>query len=167
MKDSFTIVSYRPELAPAFRRLNQEWIERLFAIEPADLKVLDDPEGSIIAPGGQIFFAMCDGEAIGTAAAIRYSPARYELAKMAVARAYQGQGLGRRLGEAVIAFAREAGAGTLFLLTNSRLAGAIHLYEQLGFRHVPLPPATDYARADVHMELSLRASGTVEAPKAS
>lgn len=54
---AIAIVPFRREFAPAFRQLNLEWIERWFAIEAPDLKVLDDPETAIIAPGGQIFFA--------------------------------------------------------------------------------------------------------------
>ena len=61
-----TIVPFHCELAGAFRRLNTDWIERLFAIEAADRKVLDDPQHSIIVPGGQIFFAL-DGELLGAA----------------------------------------------------------------------------------------------------
>ena len=50
------VVPFRADLAAAFQRLNLDWIERLFAVEAADRKVLADPERSIIAPGGQIFF---------------------------------------------------------------------------------------------------------------
>ena len=149
------IVPFHPDLAPAFTRLNREWIERLFRLEPADLKTLENPVASILAPGGQIFFALDGAGPVGTVAAVRESADRFELAKMAVAPSHQGQGLGRLLGEAVIQFAREADAQSVFLLTNSSLAGAIRLYERLGFRHGPLPPSTGYARADVFMELEL------------
>lgn len=153
------ISAFRPEFAGAFRRLNLDWIERLFAIEPADRKVLDDPERAIIAAGGQIFFAL-DGEAaIGTVAMIHVSPARYELAKMAVADSHQRRGIGEQLGAAGIEWARQAGARTVFLQTNSRLDGAIRLYERLGFRHAVDPDPTEYARADVYMELSIGESG--------
>ena len=153
---TLTIVPFRPDLAPAFTRLNREWIEQLFRLEPSDLKTLNDPASSIIAPGGQIFFVLDGAAPIGTVAAVRISADRFELAKMAVAPSHQGQGLGQRLGEAVIRFARDADADTLFLLTNSSLTGAIRLYERLGFRHQPLPSHTGYARADVFMELPLR-----------
>ena len=43
------VVPFRRELAPAFRQLNLDWIERLFRVEAADLKVLDDPERAIVA----------------------------------------------------------------------------------------------------------------------
>ena len=61
MEPLLRIVPFRPELAPAFARLNLEWIERFFTLEAPDRAVLDDPEATIIAEGGQIFFAL-DGE---------------------------------------------------------------------------------------------------------
>jgi GNAT superfamily N-acetyltransferase len=149
------IVSYRRDLAPAFQRLNLAWIERLFVVEDADRKVLGDPERSIITPGGQILFALDGDEAIGTVAMVRYTAARYELAKMAVEPSHQGRGIGEMLGATAIAFARDAGAETIFLLTNSSLAGAIRLYERLGFRHGVDPDPPEYARADVYMELPI------------
>ena len=155
MTPVYVIVPFRRELAPAFTLLNRAWIERLFALEDADWKVLRDPAAAIIAQGGQIFFALDGDTPIGTAAALRVSSHRYELAKMAVDPVHQGRGLGRRLGEAAIQFARDAGAQTMFLLTNSSLTGAIRLYERLGFLHRPLPPSTGYSRADVYMELGL------------
>jgi hypothetical protein len=45
-------------------------------------------------------------------------------------------------------------AASVYLFTTSSLAGALRLYEPLGFEHRPLPPSTGYTRADVHMERS-------------
>lgn len=150
---AIAIVPFRREFAPAFRQLNLEWIERWFAIEAPDLKVLDDPETAIIAPGGQIFFALDGSTAVGTVAILRAGDRCYELAKMAVADAHRRRGIGDRLGAAAIGFARDAGAERVFLLTNSRLANAIRLYERLGFQHRPNPHPASYVRADVYMEL--------------
>ena len=149
-----SIVRFRPELAEAFRRLNLDWIERLFKVEGPDRKVLDDPERSIIAPGGQIFFALDGAVVIGTVAMIRSDARRFELAKMAVATTHQRRGIGELLGKAGIDWARTAGARVVFLETNSRLEGAIRLYERLGFRHAVDPNPSEYARSDVYMELS-------------
>jgi GNAT superfamily N-acetyltransferase len=155
MTARLTIEPFQPALAPEFARLNRQWIERLFTIEPGDEMVLSDPEREVITPGGQIFFARVRGEIVGTAAAMVHSPEVFELAKMAVTPDSQGRGVGQRLGQAVIGFARSAGAERLFLLTNSRLTPAIRLYQRLGFEHHPLPPHTGYSRADVYMELDL------------
>jgi putative acetyltransferase len=154
-----TVVPFRRELAGDFRRLNLDWIERLFAVEEPDRKVLDDPEQAIVAKGGMIFFAL-DGDAvIGTVAMVRITDARYELAKMAVASSHQRRGIGELLGQACKEWAAGRGVQTIFLETNSRLANAIRLYERLGFRHAVDPHPSDYARADVYMELAIDRSG--------
>jgi GNAT superfamily N-acetyltransferase len=153
------IVPFRGEFAGAFRRLNLDWIEQLFAVEAADRKVLDDPESGIIAPGGQICFAMDGSAAVGTVARILVDAGRYELAKMAVAASHRKRGLGERLGAAGIAWARGAGARSIFLQTNSRLANAIRLYERLGFGHAVDPDPSEYARADVYMEMRIEQRG--------
>jgi GNAT superfamily N-acetyltransferase len=150
-----TVVPWRREHAAAFRRLNLDWIERLFKVEEPDLEVLDDPEGAIIAPGGMIFIAL-DGEAVvGTVAMIRGDAGRCELAKMAVAATHQRRGIGELLGNAGTAWARGQGFRRVFLETNSRLDNAIRLYERLGFRPAPWPHRSDYTRGDVYMELDL------------
>lgn len=149
------VVRYRPALAGEFRRLNLDWIERLFKVEAADLKVLDDPEAAIIAPGGMIFFALEGKAVVGTVAMVRAAPGRCELAKMAVATTHQRRGIGELLGRACSAWAAENGIASVFLETNSALDGAIRLYERLGFRRAPWPHASDYARGDVYMEMKV------------
>jgi len=155
--DVVTIVPFEPSLAPAFGALNRAWIERFFRLEAADRELLDDAEEAIIRPGGQIFFAIEGGTVVGTVAAIRTAHDTFELGKMAVDPAYQGRGLGARLGQAVIDHCRAVGAARIYLETNSRLANAIRLYERLGFVHATPLHASAYARADVHMELRLDA----------
>ena len=147
-----TVIPFRPQYAADFRRLNLEWIERLFKVEAPDLKVLDDPEQAVIAPGGMIFFALEGDAAVGTVAMIRVAADRCELAKMGVATTHQRRGVGELLGRACIDWAMEQGIRSAFLETNSRLGNAIRLYERLGFRHAPFPHASDYARGDVYME---------------
>jgi GNAT superfamily N-acetyltransferase len=150
------IVSWRPDLQADFERLNREWIERYFAVEAEDLKVFADPERAIVAPGGQIFFLIDQDGVRGTCAVIRHDAKTYELAKMAVVPAARGRGYGDRLVEAAIAFAREAGARVLMLVSNTRLGPALALYRKHGFRDVPLDPAIGYSRADIQLELPLR-----------
>jgi putative acetyltransferase len=141
----------------AFRRLNEEWISRYFALESKDEEALADPRGTILERGGRIFFAVRRGATVGCCALVATGPGEFEVAKMAVTESYRGVGIGRSLLETVIAEARASGATRLYLETNHQLAPAIRLYESLGFRHLPperiVPSA--YARADVYMELLL------------
>ena len=140
-----------------FRTLNEEWITRFFTLEAKDRETLGDPERTILAKGGAIFLALVEGEAVGCVALIPMEDGIYELSKMAVAPQQRGLGIGRALLQHAIAQARDLGAKSLFLGSNTKLANAVHLYESVGFRHVPpeqLPPMA-YSRANVFMELPL------------
>lgn len=149
------IVPYRPELQPEFERLNRQWLEGHSLLEQADIECLQDPEGHVLAAGGQVFFAIDDGNVVGTCAGIRASPSTVELAKLAVSPEAQGRGIGRRLCNRVIQFAREVGATEVELTSNTALVSAIRLYESLGFHHAPLPAVVRYVSVDVYMTLQL------------
>lgn len=140
-----------------FRTLNEEWINRYFTLEKKDRETLNDPENAILRKGGAVFIARVGGEAIGCAALILMGDRVYELSKMAVSPTMRGLGIGRRLLLHSIDQARALGARAVFLASNSILKDAIHLYETVGFRHVPadtLPPL-GYTRSDVYMEMPL------------
>ena len=149
------IVRYRPEFAPDFARLNRAWLERYFTIEPLDEEHLGDPEGRILAPGGEIFFAVQADVVVGTCAAIPHGDGQFELAKLCVAPAAQGAGLGRALVKTVVEFARDRGARRVVLVSSSKLTHALRLYEAFGFERRPFPGAPPYAEADIYMEFSL------------
>ena len=55
------IVPYEPRFRDAFRELNEEWLNFYMEVEPEDERVLSDPEGTILAPGGVIILALEDG----------------------------------------------------------------------------------------------------------
>ncbi|AYG95504.1 N-acetyltransferase [Brevundimonas naejangsanensis] len=149
------IVEYQPRHAEAWRMLNEAWLaEGGFAVEAKDRKVLDDPEGQILAPGGRIFFVERDGEAVGCCALMAMDDGGFEVAKMTVTPTARGLGLSRRLLEACEAAAREAWAPRLYLESSSTLAPALGLYKSFGFADLP-PRETPYARADVFMEKRL------------
>jgi N-acetylglutamate synthase-like GNAT family acetyltransferase len=126
-------------------------------VEEHDLIQLIHPEENILQTGGQIIMALADEKRIGCCALIFVKPGVYEVAKMAVSERYRGFGIGRKLLEYTIAQAKMLGAHTLELASNTKLANAVHLYESLGFRHLPPEKVepSPYARANVFMELHL------------
>ena len=157
--DTVQVVSYREAYRADFARLNRAWIEAFFTLEAADHRVFADPFGEIVAPGGQIFFALVDGAVKGTCAVVRESASTYELAKMAVEASARGRGLGGLLVRTAIAFARDAGAEELVLSSNRKLETALRLYEKHGFRPVSHVSDERYRRADVRMRLALPKKG--------
>lgn len=145
------------EDATAFRTLNEEWITRYFVLEERDKETLNHPE-RILAEGGRIYFGYLEGQVVGTVALIPVEDGQFELAKMAVSPAMRGRGIGRQILVHAIAEARAMGLPSIFLASNSVLQNAVHLYEALGFEHVPkerLPWAV-YGRGNVFMEKTLR-----------
>jgi putative acetyltransferase len=151
------IDTYRPEDHQGFAALNCAWLTQYGLLEAPDERQLMDPLGQIVAPGGRIFVARRNSEVVGTCAVLPHEEGVLELLKLAVAPAAQGLGLGRRLVEACVEYARERGARRLVLLSNSKLGAALRLYEGLGFRRAPMPADTLYVTADVYMELDLTA----------
>jgi DNA-binding MarR family transcriptional regulator len=143
-----------------FKAINTEWITTMFEMEPADEAVLDDPEATIMAPGGAILFVSTPQHGIvGTAALRRQGDNAVELTKMGVSTLARGLGAGAFLLAATISrgidMTKQLGAGPLYLLTNRRCAAAVHLYESMGFVHdagIMAKYGARYDRCDVAMQ---------------
>lgn len=152
---SISIISFQPEHAAAFKKINLEWLDKFGLTEEGDLLMLDNPEEQVLANGGVIYLAQTsEAEIIGSAGLIHEGNGIYELAKMAVTDAYKGKGISKLLIEKCLIKAKELGAKKIYLLSNSQLTTALSLYEKYGFKHVPVVNA-HYATADVMMELEL------------
>lgn len=147
------IVEYESGHQRWFEKLNRQWIEQYFWIEPVDQEVLQYPEKNILAKGGAILMATSNGEVAGTVALKRVDSEMFEFTKMAVDEKYRGQKIGRALGQAAIKKAKELGAKRIILYSNTVLVPAIELYRKLGFSEVPVDGP--YQRSNIKMELKL------------
>lgn len=153
------IVDYTDALAPAFLRINRQWIDEMFTMEAHDRHVLENPRETIIDPGGHILFVEdLDGTVLGACALQRDEDGGTELTKMGVTPEARGRGAGEFLLRAVLERARELGLlGGLYLLTNTLCGPAIRLYEKVGFQHDAELLARyrkRYERADVAMRFA-------------
>lgn len=156
MMDEIEIVRYSKKYKDYFRELNYEWLKKYFEIEPEDVRILTDPEGTILKKGGGILFARYKDEIVGTCAAIKIDDYTYELAKMAVTEKVQGKQIGKKLALAVIGFAYSKGARRIVLETSRKLGPAVNLYTNLGFEYVKTGPAeSKYKRTTIKMKLDL------------
>jgi GNAT superfamily N-acetyltransferase len=130
---SASIVTFDSKYRADFARLNYAWITKLFAVEPPDQRILDNPEEEIIAHGGEVFFALNDGRVVGTVALKVEGEKTFELTKMAVDENQRGRGYGRLLLNAAIAFASAKGAKQIVLSSHTSLMPAITMYREAGF----------------------------------
>jgi GNAT superfamily N-acetyltransferase len=148
-----SVFEYSPEYQPWFEKLNRDWIEKYFWMEPVDFQVLQNPTEHIISHGGTILMATCDKEIAGTVALKFVDNGVYEFTKMAVDEKFQGKKIGQALADAAIEKARELGGKRIILYSNTKLVPAISLYRKIGFTEVPLDGP--YKRSDIKMELIL------------
>lgn len=153
-KISIEIIPYTEAHQPHFEKLNRQWIEEWFVMEDVDKYVLQNPEEAILLPGGKIFMAIIYGKVAGTVALRKINDAVFEFTKMAVYPEFRRKGVAEALSYASFREARKLGAASVILYSNTKNAGAIKLYEKLGFQHLPVDNET-YKRANVKMEIDL------------
>jgi len=148
------IVDYQPGHQAYFEKLNRQWIEEYFIMEPVDEFVLQNPEEAILNPGGAILMALYGGEVAGTVGLRKVTDKVYEFTKMAVDRNFRRKGIAEAISYASFEKANQLGAEKLILYSNTKNIAAIKLYEKLGFTHLP-PETGIYARANVKMVIGM------------
>lgn len=103
-----------------------------------ELKDLDDIQKNYFENGGT-FLIMTDGaDLIGTGAIRKLDGNICELKRLWLLTEYQGQGLGARIMQALLAFARENGYKRIRLETDPvAQSRALQFYKHLGFYEIP------------------------------
>jgi GNAT superfamily N-acetyltransferase len=109
-------------------------------------------------PEGDLLLAYLNEAPAGCVALRRLDDTSCEMKRMFVYPDMQGHGIGRALGEAIVASARDSGYAVMRLDTSFRQTAALQLYRTLGFHEIDpyydLPqPLRDWL---VFMELELR-----------
>lgn len=154
-KEKVAILPFEPKYAKDFARLNVEWLEKYFVVEPHDAELLEACEETIIGQGGYIFFAKVESEVAGTFSLIKIEEGIYELGKMAVSPEYQGFKIGQQLMRFCIDFSREQSWSKLILYSSTILENAIYIYKKFGFIEIESEANPPYQRSNIKMELVL------------
>jgi GNAT superfamily N-acetyltransferase len=149
------VITFHPQYRADFARLNYAWITKLFAVEPPDQRILDNPEQEIIAHGGEVFFAVSGAKVVGTVALKAETATTYELTKMAVDDSQRGNGYGKLLMDAAIAYARSKGAKFIVLSSHTSLTPALTMYRQAGFVDRQNFSDSCYSRCNIFLQLAL------------
>ena len=147
------IVGFNKRYSEQFFILNKAWIEESWRLEDSDKKDLLNPD-KIVENGGQVFFALENKIPVGTAAMIKSSDDRFELAKMTVQEDLRGKGIANMLMNECLKFAKKNKAKEIFLISNDSLIIARNLYDKYGFKEVDLD-SKKYDRGNVKMRLTL------------
>ena len=134
-----------------FVDLNNSWIEKYFQLEEMD-KILSRDPAVIIRDGGHILSITNHNQVIAVCALFRESDEIYELARMAVCDSEQGKGIGKILLQKAIHYARDRGVKKLFLVSNTKMTAAMHLYRSFDFQTVFKGQHPEYKRGNIIME---------------
>jgi molybdopterin-guanine dinucleotide biosynthesis protein A len=128
------IVPFHLEHAAGFRDLVADTLSEFgFAVDPALDPDLDDPPAVYEA----VWVAVRDERVVGSAALRRLGPSEVELKRMYLRPGERGHGVGRRLLDMALLWAREHRIDTVRLDTTERMEAARRLYEAYGFVRVP------------------------------
>lgn len=150
------IIPFENRYVKDFYKLNIEWLNHFFYVEPFDEEVLSNPDTHIHDKGGHIFFAKLDDRIVGTVALMPTDQLKvFELTKMAVSPELRGQKIGQELLQYCIAFGKRNSWDALMLYSARTLKNAIYIYRKYGFLELPLEPDSPYKRSDIKMELRL------------
>lgn len=145
------IAEYEKKYKKDFIELNTRWVERFFKMEQEDREILYHAE-DFLEKGGMIFFAVEGKRVLATCMAFPVEDTIWEICKLAANEKDQGRGAGTAVFRACINYAERHGAKKITLISNHILKPALHIYEKMGFRRVPLSRGNEYKRADVQYE---------------
>tara|TARA_B100000900_G_C20404379_1_gene644094 strand:- start:103 stop:576 length:474 start_codon:yes stop_codon:yes gene_type:complete len=151
------IFPYEPKYHIDFVNISLEWLKEYNLYEDSDLPILENPNDFILNNGGYIFMASYKNKIVGTVALKKVDEITYELLKLGVAKAYQGNGIGAYLINYSIQLSKNIGAKKIILETNTKLETAIVLYKRFNFKEIALTDMV-YDMANFKMELNLNES---------
>jgi len=122
--------------------------------EPYVAKPLAD---FVLNGSGRLWLAKEDDRVVGSIARVDADPGVGQLRWFLVVPEARGTGLGRRLLEETLAYARQRGLARIYLWSFADLSDALRLYERAGFRTTETKTALIWGaeRTEVRMDLSL------------
>ncbi|WP_026970882.1 GNAT family N-acetyltransferase [Aliagarivorans marinus] len=108
---------------------------------PSDAEVAQMSQHYLAEQRSCYFVAELGGELVGGGgiAAFNHSADTCELRKLFILPQGRGQGVGRQLSQACLAFAKDQGYSRCYLDTLSNMDAAIALYHSLGFERLTQP----------------------------
>lgn len=151
LPESIEIVQFKAEYQKIFYEMNKSFIEDYSFMDDYDYRVLKDPENEVIAKGGQVFVALADKEPVAFLGIVPKAKGA-ELVKFIVHEQYRKQGLGHKLIEEALVYAKQKQWSPIMAETSSKLQSSIRFFEQHGFKKIT-QQSSDIERVDTWLEL--------------
>ena len=149
------IIEYDSAYRQDFIDFNTAWIIDNFGfLEAEDLETFEKIDEEL-EEGAMIYFAVEEGHALATCMAKPMEEDTWEICKLGSDKNRPHEGCGSAVFEAAMDWAEDHGAKRLFILSNSKLKPALHIYEKYGFKEIKLDDY-EYERGDIAFEKFIR-----------
>lgn len=145
------LVRFEEKYRRAFIDFNTDWIVTNFGkLEQHDLETFDKIDEEL-TNGAMIFFAVENDIPLACCMSMPMDGDTWEICKLGSNKEIPHKGAGSLVFKAAMEWAQEHGAKRLFILSNSRLKPALHIYKKHGFKEIKLDDY-GYERADIAFE---------------
>lgn len=145
------VIPFEEKYRQDFIDFNKDWIVSNFGfLEEYDIETFERIDEEMKA-GAMIFFAVENDIALATCMAMPMEGETWEICKLGSNKNVPHKGAGSAVFETSMKWALEHGAKRLFILSNSKLAPALHIYKKYGFKEIKLDDY-EYARGDIAFE---------------
>lgn len=145
------LIKFEEKYRQAFIDFNTDWIVSNFGfLEEHDketFKKIDEELNN----GAMIFFAVENEIPLACCMSMPLENATWEICKLGSNKNVPHKGAGNLVFKASMEWALEHGAKRLFILSNSKLKPALHIYEKNGFKEIKLDNY-EYVRGDIAFE---------------
>ena len=145
------LVQFEDKYRQAFIDFNTDWIVTYFGkLEPHDLETFDKIDEEL-RNGAMIFFAVENDIPLACCMSMLMEGDTWEICKLGSNKELPHKGAGSLVFRAAMEWAQKHDAKRLFILSNSRLKPALHIYEKHGFKEIKLDDY-GYERGDIAFE---------------
>lgn len=145
------IIPFIEKYRQDFVDINTDWIVSNFgALEEHDMESFKSIDAQMQA-GAMIFFAVENDTVLATCMSAPMEGTTWEICKLGANKDVPHKGAGSAVFEASMKWALEHGAERLFIVTNTKLKIALHIYEKYGFKEIKLADY-GYARGNIAFE---------------
>lgn len=146
------IIEYSPKYKQDFIDFNTDWIISNFGSLEEDDYILFNNLEKYIQSGAMIYFAIDDnGTPLACCMTHKLDGTTWEINKFASNKNINHKGAGTKVFEACMKWAKTHGAKRLYIISNTHLPAALHIYHKHGFKDIPAEE-NNYVRGDIFLD---------------
>lgn len=148
------IIQFEERYRQDFIDFNTDWIVSNFGfLEEHDLETFDKIDDEL-KNGAMIFFAVENDIPLAACMTMPINETTWEICKLCSNKNAAHKGAGSAVFEASMNWALNKGAHRLFIISNSKLKPALHIYKKFGFKEIKLDNY-EYVRGDIAFEYKI------------